>query len=117
MNTLRWILGLTLVLVGGGYLALLVFSNGFRRSFGASENNQFLAILPLVALGVLLAAVVWPANRMLLHVGALTAAGFVGLCVWQMISESATILWLGILYLVLWLVFYWWTAWRVADVA
>lgn len=114
MNTLRWILGLIILLLSGGYLALLMFSNELRKSFGASENNLFLAMLPLVAVGVLFAALVWPASRILLHLGALAATGLIGVCVWQMISESATILCFVILYLVLWLVFYWWAAWGTA---
>jgi hypothetical protein len=112
MTALRWVLGLIILLLGGGYLFLFVVSNGFRRSFGASENNPLLAILPLAAAAILLAALVWPGNRMLLHLGAVAAVGLIGFCVWQMISESATVLLFGILYLAVWLVFYWMAAWH-----
>ena len=112
MHTLRWILGLILVLLGGGFFTLLVFSNGLRKSFGASENNPLVATLALVAAALLLSAIVWPENRLLLHAGAVAAVGLIGLCVWQLVSESATVLWFGIFYLLAWLAFYWGAAWR-----
>jgi hypothetical protein len=85
---------------------LLMFSNGFRRSFGSSENGILFVILPLAAMATLLAPLVLPSNRMLLHIGAITAVAMIGLCLWQIISDSAIVLWFGILYLVLWLWFY-----------
>lgn len=106
MNILRWILGIVGVLLSGGLLALFVASTGFRRSFGASENNPLLAILPIAALGLLSAALVWPLNRTLLHVGAMAAVALVVFCVWQIISEAATVLWFALIYLALWFVFY-----------
>jgi hypothetical protein len=111
MNTLRWALGIVLALLGGGYLALLVFSNGFRRSFGASGNSILFVILPLAAMAMLFAPLVLPTNRTLLHLGAIAAVAMIGLCLWQIISDSAIVLWFAILYLVLWLWFYASTAW------
>jgi hypothetical protein len=115
VTTLRWILGLIIALLGGGYVILLVVSNGLRKSFGASETNPLLVVLPLVAVAVLAAALVWPANRTLLHIAAIAAVGLIGFCVWQMISESVTVLWFGIIYLVAWLVFYWQAAWQTVT--
>ena len=112
MNALRWILGIVILLLGGGYLFLFMISNGFRKSFGASENNPLLAILPLASVLILLAGLVWPANRTLLHLGAAAAVGLIGFCVWQIFLDYAAVLWLGILFLLLWLVFYWSAAWQ-----
>lgn len=106
MNILRWILGVISVLFGGGFFALFVASNGFRRSFGASENNPLVAILPLVAVAFLFAALIWAQNKMLLHLGAAMAVALVVFCVWQIVTEAATVLWFALLYLALWFVFY-----------
>jgi hypothetical protein len=111
MNTLRWILGTVSVLCGGGLLALFVVSNGFRRSFGASETNPLLVILPLAAMVVLFAGLVVPSNKVLLHVGAVAAVALVAFCIWQMVTESATVLWFALMYLALWFVFYASKAW------
>jgi hypothetical protein len=116
MNALRWILGIISVLFGGGLLTLFVVSNGFRRSFGASENNPLLAILPLVAVGLLCTALIWPANKILLHVGAFAAVALVVFCVWQMVTESATVLWFALVYLALWFVFYGSRTWGSSPV-
>lgn len=106
MLALRWCLGVVAGLLGGGFLTLFFVSNGFRRSFGASENSPLLAILPLAALGLLVAGVIAPGSRLLLHVAALTALGLLGFCVWQLIKEAATVMWLALFYLTAWLVFY-----------
>jgi hypothetical protein len=112
MLALRWILGLTIGFLGGGYLFLFLVSNGFRSSFGGSKNNPLLAILPLLAAGLLLASVIFPAQKTLLHLAAVAAVGIVGFCVWQMISESAVVVWFGIIYVGVWFIFYWHAAWR-----
>lgn len=114
MNTLRWILGAVLVLVGGGFVVLSVIGGGFRKSFGASPVGPLVTLLPLLGMALLLAGLVWPSARLLLHAGAGAAVVLTGLCVWQIVAESATILIAAILYLALWLVFYWQAAWRAA---
>jgi hypothetical protein len=117
MNTLRWTLGVISVLFGSGFVALFVVSNGFRRSFGASENNPLLVILPLAAVGFLFAALVWPMNKPLLHAGAVAAVALVAFCIWQIISEAATVLWFALIYLALWFVFYGAKAWGTPAAA
>ena len=117
MNTLRWILGVVLALLGGGYLALLVLSHALRKSFGASEHNPIIALLPGVAAAFLFAALIWPENRLLLHLGAAAALALISACVWQIVSESAAVLWFGILYLVAWFVFYGLAGWRSGAAA
>ncbi|TAK50862.1 MAG: hypothetical protein EPO25_18140 [Gammaproteobacteria bacterium] len=107
MLTLRWILGSIIVLVGGGFVALSIVAGGFRRSFGASSIHPLLTLLPLVAMVLLLAALMFPAKKLLLHAAALAAVALVVFCIWQLVSESATVLWWALLYLGGWLVFYW----------
>jgi hypothetical protein len=48
-----------------------------------------------------------PSNRLLLNVAAVSAVGLIGLCIWQLIADSATVMWWAIAYLLLWLYFYW----------
>lgn len=116
MLTLRWILGLIALVLGGGCSVLVIVSNGFRRSFGASENNPLLMILPFVAMGLLFTSLIWPSHRWLLHAAALAAVGLAGFCVWQMVSEAATSLGFAIVYLLAWFVFYWHSAWQSSSV-
>ena len=112
MTALRWFLGITLSLLLGGYLFLFMVSNSFRRSFGASANNPLLAILPIAFGLLLLAGIIWPANRILMHIAAGAAVGWLGFCIYEMIKEGAPSILLGILYGILWLVFYWLATWR-----
>ncbi|MBX3747448.1 MAG: hypothetical protein KF833_19235 [Verrucomicrobiae bacterium] len=117
MILLRWVLGLIAAGLGGGFLFLIVLSNAFRKSFGASTHGLLFAGLPVVALGLLLGAVVLPGNRMLLHVAALAAVGLVSFCIWQIVTESAVVLWFALAYLAVWFVFYWHAAWRISPPA
>jgi hypothetical protein len=111
MITLRWILGAVIVLLIGGFLFLFMVASGLRKSFGASENHPLLAILPVVAAGLLLAGLLLPASKPLLHAAAVAAVGLIGFCVWMLIRESATVLWFGLFYLCVWLVYYGLAAW------
>jgi hypothetical protein len=111
MTALRWTLGIILTLAGGGFMLLSVIAGNFRKSFGASDVNPLITILPVVGMALLLAALIFPAKRVLVHTAAAAAIGMIVLCVWQLISEAATFLWISLLYLVAWLVFYWHAAW------
>ena len=111
MNTLRWILGIATVLLLGGGLFLFMVANGFRKSFGASENHPLLVILPVAAAGLLFAGLLLPANKPLLHGAAVVAVGLVGICIWSLIREAATVCWFAIFYLCAWLVYYGLAAW------
>jgi hypothetical protein len=111
MIALRWILGAVIVLLIGGFLFLFMVASGFRKSFGGSENNPLLAILPVAAAVLLLAGLLLPANKPLLHAAAVAAVGLIGFCVWMLIREAATVLWFGIFYLCVWLVYYGLTVW------
>ncbi|MGC3956686.1 MAG: hypothetical protein QM813_01595 [Verrucomicrobiota bacterium] len=115
MNTLRWILGTIAVLFGGGFVALCLLGNAFRKSFGASEHGPLFVGLPLAALGLLLAAILAPSSKPLLHVAALAAAGLIGFCLWQIFAHGEIPLWFAVTYLGTWFGYYWLAAWRVVP--
>ena len=106
MNALRWILGAIAILCGGGLVLLTVIGNGFRRSFGASEQNLWWTVLPSLGFLLLVAALVFPGSKPLLHAAALAAGVLMALCIWQLTVETAFPLWCGVVYLALWLVYY-----------
>ncbi|MEP6764895.1 MAG: hypothetical protein ABJB66_11315 [Gemmatimonadaceae bacterium] len=112
MTALRWTLGIIITVLAGGFVMLSVVAGGFRKSFGASDTNPLVTMLPLLAAAVLLAGLIVPSHKPLLHAGAVAAVGLISFCVWQMIAESATVTWLGIAYLIAWLVFYYRAAWQ-----
>jgi hypothetical protein len=108
MNALRWTLGLTTAFLGGGYPFLFLVSNGFRRSFGASANNPLLAILPSTAMMLLLGSIMFPGQKILLHITAVVAVALVGFCIWTLIKEAATtVMWFALFYVAAWFTFYW----------
>ena len=109
MIALRWVLGLVLVGLGSGFFILAMVANGFRKSFGASELNPLIPILPVAAMLVMLAGLIAPSNRMLMHVGAACAVGLIGFCVWQIVTDYGAVLWFALAYLAVWLYFYWHT--------
>ena len=107
MLAFRWLLGLLLVGLGGAFTVLSIVASGFRKSFGASPNSPLLTVLPLAAMLLLLAGLMAPGNRLLLHAGAIAAVALIAFCVWMMIAESAVVVWFGVMYLAGWLYFYW----------
>ena len=115
MNTQRWILGTIAVLFGGGFVLLVVLGNAFRKSFGASEHGPLFIGLPVLGLVLLLAAILFPSSKPLLHLAAVAALGLVGFCFWQIVCESNVPLWFAVAYLAAWFVYYWHAAWRVVP--
>lgn len=115
MNTLRWILGTIAVVVGGGFVILVVLGNAFRKSFGASEHGPLFIGIPVLGIALLLAAILFPSYKPLLHVAAVAALGLVGFCLWQIFSEGGTPLWFAVAYLALWFIYYGLAVWRVAP--
>jgi hypothetical protein len=114
MSALRWILASATVLVMVGFIALLGFADSFRRSFGASENGPLLALLPVTAILVFLAGLIFPRQRALLHVAATLALALVVCAVW-VLQESVFVGVTGLLYSALYLVWYWHAAWTRAT--
>ena len=115
MTALRWILGLIAAFFGGGFVFLVVLSNAFRKSFGASEHGPLFIGLPVVGIGLLLAAILFPASKPLLHIAAVAALSLIGFCLWQIFAHGEIPLWFAVVYLVAWFIYYWLAAWRVAP--
>ena len=111
MQILRWILVSSTALVAAGFLGLLAVADGFRRSFGASENGPWTVVVPLTVMLLFLAALLVPGQRMLLHVAAVVAVVLAAASVWTL-RESVFIGLMGLLYSAAWWVWYWSTAWR-----
>ncbi len=106
MTFLRWTLGLLLGLALSGWVALAVFGDSFRRSFGASGVGLLLAAGPPLAMAVLLAALVAPQVRPLLHAGAVAAGLLAALAVREILQEAAPSLVFALGGLLLWFLFY-----------
>lgn len=104
MLGLRWTLGIVTVLVTLLFLAIAVVGGNFRRSFGASDN-PLPAVLTLFASALVLASLVWPEQRMLLHVVAVLMAALV---VGSLIVAREALLtgMLGVAYAAAWLSLY-----------
>lgn len=100
----RWLVAVT-ALAGVGFVALLALADDFRRSFGASENGPLVAIIPLVVLAALLAGLLFPGQKGLVHVGAAAAVAVAVGGVWVM-RESVATGSLGLVYCALWLSWY-----------
>ncbi len=112
MNALRWFLISVAAFAGGSFLLLAMIGGGFRRSFGASDTNPLIVVLPLMGIALLLAGLLFPHVRGLLHAGAVAAVILIGLSVWQIIADDAAVLWFAIAYAGAWLLFYWNAAWK-----
>ena len=109
MIALRWTLGLVTAVVGAGLVAISVIGGGFRRSFGASDS-PLMTIIIVTVVGLILASLVWPNSRILMHiVAALMIAGCVGCAFIARESMSTAII--GALYALVWLSFYYGTVW------
>lgn len=105
MQALRWMLGVVAVVVGGGWLAMAALGSGFRSSFGASAVGLLTQLGPVVVMGLALASVVAPQNRVLLHATAVVlGAACVGLLL--VFRESAFVAVAGLLYCAAWFLFY-----------
>jgi hypothetical protein len=116
MTTLRWTLGLVVAIASTGYFALVVIGGGFRRSFGASDKSGIQVIVGIVVTGLVLASLVWPEKRLLLHI---VAVLMVALCIGCAFLARETMFGatVGALYAVGWLTFYYRTVWAQAGQA
>ena len=108
MQTLRWMLGAGAALVGVGFVGLFVLAERFRESFGASGNGPLKLVVPLVVLGLVLASVLRPESRGLLHVTAVAAVLTIAGALW-VFREAPFLGTVGALYFGAWLLFYYLT--------
>lgn len=104
MLELRWTLGIATTLAALALFALALLGGNFRRSFGASDTGV-MSVLPVLVGAVVLASLLWPEQRPLLHgvailmVGLLMGAVFIA-------RHAAVAATLAIVYASAWLVFY-----------
>lgn len=87
-------------------------SGQFRRFFGIAGFSEAGSGATLCAVLLLLAGVLFPANGLLLHAGAVVAAVWIIVCIWRRVLRAISGNWIAVLYLLAWLVFYWLTAWK-----
>lgn len=112
MNTLRWILGITTVIITAGFWALICFGDGFRRSFGASENSEWKTGITLVVQIALLASIAFPGEKMVMHICAAVVLALAAGSVWVM-RESAFVGVTGLTFCGMWIGYYCQAVWRI----
>ncbi|MEO6002763.1 MAG: hypothetical protein ABIZ04_06780 [Opitutus sp.] len=105
MSTLRIILTYVTLLATAGFCALIVFGDGFRRSFGASENSGWKVAVILLVQAALLASLAMPKQRMVLHAVAVVLIGLLAGSFW-LFRQSAFVGLTGVGYCGLWLGYY-----------
>lgn len=110
MNALRWVLAAVTATVTVGFLVLLAWADGFRRSFGASANGPLVAGAPLGAMLVVLASLLLPGSRPLLHVTAAAVLALAASSAW-LLREAPFLGGTGLLFSALWSLWYWHAAW------
>lgn len=108
--TLRWILGITTAVGAAGLIAIAVIAGGFRRSFTGSDDGVPLVSVFLVTAALVLASLVWPDRRVLLHIVAVLMAALCIACAF-IARESAGTATMGVIYAATWLTFYYRTVW------
>jgi hypothetical protein len=105
MLGLRWTLGVVTTVVVGAWVALVVLGGAFRRSFGASGNPPWLIALPVVVGALVLAALLRPERRALLHAAAALMLPLTGGAL-LLARASPAVATLGIAYAAAWWAFY-----------
>jgi hypothetical protein len=105
MITLRWILGVATVAAAVFFVFLKFQLQGL---FGGRKTGPAEIVLPLLAFALWLAGILFPHQRILLHLGAGAAAIMLIICIAPLNPVTA---W-GIPGLLLWLFYYWLAAWR-----
>ena len=105
MNALRWILGSITLLLTAGFWALMLIGDGFRRSFGASENSSWKAAVAVVVQLALIASIAFPGQRVLMHAAAAVLLVLALGCVW-VLRESIFMGTSGLAFCALWTAYY-----------
>lgn len=105
MQLLRWALALITAMAGLAWIFLAIWADGFRRSFGASENPSLVVFGPIVVAGLLLLIFIWPRPWPLRGLGVLAGGGIIG-CLW-LLREAPFLAGFGLVYCVSALVFMW----------
>ena len=111
--TLRWILGISMVVASAGLIAIAVIAGGFRRSFTGSDNGVPLVTIFVVTAVLVLSSLLWPDRRVLMHI---VAVLMVALCIGCafIARESGMTAAFGAAYAIGWLAFYYRSIWATA---
>jgi hypothetical protein len=105
MMVMRWVLGIATFLAAGGLLLLASWAGSYRRSWGASEKSGLLVLGPLFVLMVLLATLVFPEAKVLLHFAAFGMA-ILSLASLLLFSQASGLCATILLYCGLWFGYY-----------
>lgn len=105
MNTLRWILGSATVLLTLGFWSLLLIGDGFRRSFGASENSGWKVAVAVVIQIALVGSIAFPTHRAMMHASAAVILAVAVSCLW-VLRESAFVGTSSLAFCALWTAYY-----------
>jgi hypothetical protein len=116
MTGLRWTLIVVTAFLATGWVLLVIWADGFRRSFGASSTGGIAIVLPFIVMALILASLFLPDQKWLQHLSALAAVAVVAACLVVM-SETVLMAMLGLTYMGLWLLHYWHTVWRASPAA
>jgi hypothetical protein len=98
-------LGVLVALALSGHMTLAVIGGGFRRSFGASATSPLVIAVPIIGGMLIIASLIWPDRRPLLHLTAVLVAALVVGCV-LIARETQFVAGLGMLVAAAWLWFY-----------
>src|SRR5215207_1263255 len=108
--TLRWILAVTMAIASAGFIALAAIAGGFRRSFTATDKGTPIVIFGLACAAVILASLIWPERRVLMHTAAVVMVAFSVGCVF-LARDTVFVAMLGAFYAVGWFTFYYRAVW------
>ena len=112
--TLRWILGIVMAVASIAFIAIAVIGGGFRRSFTGSDNAALFVVAAVVCGGLVMASLIWPERRLLMHVVAVLMLGLCIACVF-VTRETMFVASIGLLYAIGWFAFYYRTVWATAS--
>ena len=93
------------ILATVGFCALLFLGDGFRRSFGASENGALKVSVTWVVQAALLASLALPSQVWLMHLVAIIVIGLLAASFW-VFRQSSFVGITGVGYCGLWLGYY-----------
>ena len=113
MTTLRWTLGLVVTLTTAAFMALVIIGGGFRRSFGASDNSGLQIVIGLAVAGLVIASLIAPERRVLMHAVAVVIVAFAVLFL-VIMRQAPVVASLGLLYAIGWFAFYYRAVWAPA---
>jgi hypothetical protein len=110
---LRWTIGIIAAVVGVGFFLLATAGSAFRASFGGSDQGPWVDLAPLLVAFLIVATVLWPDRRVLLHVTAILMAALV-IGSGFLMKETVFIGSCGVVFGACWFLFYYRAIWAPA---